>query len=79
MNMEGEDHSILGPIINDNRILLRSFVHATTSFIRCEGNNAAHRLAWAGLQGTWELIWAKNHPDMLANVLIDESSHRNLS
>ena len=33
MNGEGEDHSILGPIINDNRILPRSFVHATTSFI----------------------------------------------
>ncbi|XP_068339063.1 uncharacterized protein [Pyrus communis] len=56
MNGEGDDHSILGPIVNDNRVLLRSFVHAMTNFIRREGNGAAHRLARAGLRGTGESI-----------------------
>ncbi|KAM2190434.1 hypothetical protein ACFX1Q_026404 [Malus domestica] len=60
-------------------LLAARFVHATTSFIRREGNNAAYRLARAGLRGTWKSIWAENPPNMLADVLIEESSHRNLS
>ncbi|KAM1173720.1 hypothetical protein FF1_026374 [Malus domestica] len=60
-------------------LLAARFVHATTSFIRREGNSAAYRLARAGLRGTWKSIWAENPPNMLADVLIEESSHRNLS
>ncbi|KAM2407497.1 hypothetical protein ACFX1X_026667 [Malus domestica] len=60
-------------------LLAARFVHATTSFIRREGNSVAYRLARAGLRGTWKSIWAENPPDMLADVLIEESSHRNLS
>ena len=45
MRGSGEDHSILGPIINDLRGLLMKWVESVLSHTLREGNSTAHRLA----------------------------------
>ncbi|RXH98944.1 hypothetical protein DVH24_011269 [Malus domestica] len=42
------------------------------SHVQREGNSAAHRLAWLGLTCTQEIVWFKEHPDLIQDILFKE-------
>lgn len=74
--MEGqdEDYSLLGPIINDLRYLLQAFPQLLLNHVQRGGNSAAHRLVQVGIGSNQQLLWFKDPPDLLRDILFKDSS-----
>ncbi|TQE13279.1 hypothetical protein C1H46_001086 [Malus baccata] len=74
----GDDHTLLGPIIDDIRVFVRRYDYVSMNLIRREGNAVAHRLALAGLRGTVVNAWVDHPPDSIIDLLLEEAPHLNI-
>ena len=73
MRGSGENNSIRGHFINDLRCLRMKWVESVLSHTQREGNSAAHRLARMGLSSEQETVWFEEPPDLIQDILIQES------
>ncbi|XP_068309617.1 uncharacterized protein [Pyrus communis] len=74
MKHQGEDTSLLGPIIKDVQFFLHEFSYSQLNHVRREANHAAHRLAPAGLGCQMEIQWCVVPPELINNILVEDSS-----
>ncbi|KAB2602414.1 hypothetical protein D8674_003419 [Pyrus ussuriensis x Pyrus communis] len=73
MKGKEDDCSPLGNIINDLRFMLQSFPSSKVSLVQRGCNSAAHRLIRLGLGSTHQIGWCENPPNLLRDILFEES------
>ncbi|XP_059451232.1 uncharacterized protein LOC132182040 [Corylus avellana] len=67
----GADRSRLGHVLDDLKMEVQSIPHWKMSFIKCEGNNAAHVLAKHASQHVLDKTW-EVPPDCIRDLLLLE-------
>ncbi|KAM1314212.1 hypothetical protein EV1_017777 [Malus domestica] len=68
-----DDCSLLGPIINDIKGVLRSMEGTSLNFVHREANNIAHKLACAGLGVSSEDRWVEPPPYFILDALLEDN------
>ncbi|KAM0974858.1 hypothetical protein ACFX2C_017977 [Malus domestica] len=68
-----DDCSLLGPIINDFKGVLRSMEETSLNFVHREANNIAHKLACAGLGVSSEDRWVEPSPYFILDALLEDN------
>ncbi|XP_070674739.1 uncharacterized protein [Malus domestica] len=71
MKGKGDDSSALSPIINDLRCLLQEWPNSMISHVQREGNSVAHQLARLGIASAQKVVWFKEPPDLIQDVLFE--------
>ncbi|XP_028952708.1 uncharacterized protein [Malus domestica] len=69
MKGNGENYSMCGSMINDSRSFITELSNAVCSHVRREGNLATHRLAQMGIGGSQEVVWFKDPPNLLQDII----------
>ncbi|KAM1030870.1 hypothetical protein ACFX13_035407 [Malus domestica] len=72
MQGSGDDSSTFGLIINDLQYLLLEWSESMISHIQRERNLAAHRLARIGINSAQEVVWFKEPPNLIQDILLEE-------
>jgi ribonuclease HI len=69
--LEGKDENWLrfGQIVEDTKLVLRSFRHWRISHVRREANGAAHGLANEAIRTVMDKVWMEETPDCISSIV----------